>query len=160
MIYIICGVSGTGKSTIGRLLAKEKEIPFFDADDFHPISNVNKMKSGTPLTDADREPWLEELSILLQRQEQEGSAVLACSALKERYRETLSRRCQKPVAWAVLHGDAETISLRIDSREDHYFTSDLLRSQLRDFELPQYGLVLDIRRSPNQIVDTIIETYT
>ena len=91
MIWIIIGVAGSGKTTIGKLLAARLGIPFLDADDFHPQSNVTKMQSGIPLNDTDRQPWLETLADLLAQQAEGKGAVLACSALKESYRKTLSQ---------------------------------------------------------------------
>ena len=84
MIFIVCGVSGVGKTTTGKLLSESLELPFFDADDFHPASNVDKMSRGIPLDDADRQPWLETLACELAEWEKQGGAVLACSALKAR----------------------------------------------------------------------------
>ncbi|MEP2651151.1 MAG: gluconokinase, partial [Paraglaciecola sp.] len=99
MILIVCGVSGTGKSTIGSQLAKKLELPFYDGDDFHPESNVQKMQSGTPLNDKDRQPWLASLAKHIASWEIDGGAVLACSALKESYRKILASSANTQVNW-------------------------------------------------------------
>ena len=88
-VYIIFGVSGSGKTTIGQLLAKKLNIPFYDADDYHPVSNIEKMASGKPLNDNDREPWLGLIAMEIKKWKTQEGAVLACSALKEKYREIL-----------------------------------------------------------------------
>jgi len=155
MILIVCGVSGTGKSTVGLQLAEALKLPFFDADDFHPQSNVQKMKSGVALNDQDRQPWLESLSSKLASWESSssnGGAVLACSALKESYRQILASQCQENIAWIILHGSTDLLAKRLDSRKDHYFNPRLLDSQLEALELPDYGWLIDVQTSPDDIV--------
>lgn len=155
MILIVCGVSGTGKSTVGKLLAEELKLPFFDGDDFHPESNVQKMKSGVALKDQDRQPWLESLSIELASWESNSGAVLACSALKESYRKILSSQCKKNITWIMLHGSTELLTERLESRKGHYFDSRLLDSQLDTLELPDYGWIIDVQQPPDEIVSDI-----
>ena len=157
MLVVISGVSGSGKSTIGRLVAEALCLPFFDADDFHPKSNVEKMRSGSPLNDEDRWPWLEDLSQQLNRWESQGGAVLACSALRECYRERLGSGCKGGINWVILTGAFELLQQRINARGNHFFDASLLASQLSMIELPDYGLTLDVELSPETIVKAIVE---
>lgn len=157
MIIIVCGVSGTGKSTIGKLLARKLELTFHDADDFHPPHNVQKMASGKPLNDADRQPWLAQLAKNLPEWDDAGGAVLACSALKESYRQILASNAAIDVQWIMLTGSQEILTQRISSRQNHFFAPALLRSQLDVLELPEYGLLLDVKESPDSIVNSILQ---
>ncbi|MBQ4832054.1 gluconokinase [Pseudoalteromonas sp. MMG010] len=156
MIVVVCGVSGTGKSTVGKAVSETLNLPFFDADDFHSKANIQKMKNGIALNDTDRKPWLEQLSQQLCLWEKEGKgAVLACSALKESYRITLASNCMVSIKWVMLHGSRELLLSRLNSRQDHFFDASLLESQLNTLELPQYGLTLDVKASVNDIVEKI-----
>ncbi|GAB2685449.1 gluconokinase [Aliiglaciecola sp. 3_MG-2023] len=155
MIVIVCGVCGTGKSTIGNQLALELDLPFFDADDFHPQSNLQKMKNGSPLNDSDRQPWLENLSLNLANWENKGGAVLACSGLKESYRQTLQGKCSGEVKWIVLNGPRALLLERLKDRRGHFFDPNLLDSQLETFELPDYGYWVDITQRPDEIVASL-----
>lgn len=156
MVLVVCGVSGVGKTTIGRLLAEALEIPFFDADDFHPATNVDKMSAGIPLDDRDRRPWLDTLASNLSAWQKDGGAVLACSALKERYRTTLGSRCGERIRWIVLHATEAVLADRMASRKGHFFGSQLLRSQLDALEVPDYGWLIDVQPSPQEIVNEIL----
>ena len=156
MILVVCGVSGVGKTTIGILLSEALEIPFHDADDFHPASNVEKMSSGIPLDDGDRRPWLESLAGNLSVWEKEGGAVLACSALRERYRTILGSRCSERIRWIVLHASEAVLADRLASRKGHYFDRRLLGSQLDALEIPDYGWLIDVQPSPREIVNEIL----
>lgn len=156
MIAIVCGVSGTGKSTIAKLLADALTLPFYDGDDFHPDANVEKMKSGVPLNDDDRQPWLELLANEIASWENGGGAVLACSALKENYRQVLAAKCHGRIEWIMLHGTAELLNERLTSRKGHFFDLRLLASQLSALELPDYGWTIDIAPPPSQIIDNIL----
>ena len=157
MIFIVCGVSGTGKTTVGMQLAESLEVPFYDADDFHPASNVAKMSTGIPLDDQDRQPWLETLADQLDDWQQAGGAVLACSALKESYRATLGSKINGHIHWIVLVGSEALLTERLAARAGHFFDRNLLRSQLDDFEIPGYGWTFDVSRTPEQIVSGILE---
>ncbi|MCG8571671.1 MAG: gluconokinase [Spirochaetes bacterium] len=160
MIIIIMGVSGCGKSLIGSRLAKELEIPFFDADDFHPQHNVDKMSQGIPLVDEDRFPWLELLAKLLADWEKQGGAVLACSALKEQYRQLLKRETASKPIFIYLKGSMEVISQRMKARVKHYMPVSLLKSQFDALEEPRYGISVNIEQSPEMIIRYIKKSLT
>lgn len=154
-VFVIMGVSGCGKTTVGNLLAEKLQLPFYDADDYHPPSNIDKMSSGVPLTDADRKPWLESLSEEIRGWSSGKGAVLACSALKESYREILADK--NDINWIVLYGSFETILERMQQRAEHFMGSEMLQSQYDDLELPSYGLHLDIEKSPIVLVSEILK---
>ena len=157
MVVIVMGVSGCGKSTVGALLAKRLGIPFYDADDFHPPENVEKMESGEPLSDIDRHPWLERLSREIESWSQTGGAVLACSALKESYRQVLSANDASRVRFIWLHGPEELISERLQKRKWHYMPPDLLRSQFEALEPPENATAVSVDQPPEEIVEKLIK---
>jgi gluconokinase len=132
-VVVVMGVSGSGKTTLGRALAARHGFRFLDADDFHPPGNVAKMRAGTPLDDADRAPWLRRLSGLLA--EARVPTVLACSALKARYRERLVAGCPQ-VLFVHLDGPADLIGARLAARAGHYMPASLLESQIGALEAP------------------------
>ena len=137
------GVSGSGKSVVGQALATDLGWPFFDADDFHPPANVAKMAAGTPLTDADRWPWLDRLAADMGRIEQSGgNAVLACSALRQVYRDRIRRA--GGVRFVHLAGDYDTISARMAARKHLYMPPSLLASQFATLEAPHDAIVIDV----------------
>lgn len=142
-IYWVMGVSACGKSTMGKALAARLGIPFFDGDDFHPQANIDKMASGIPLEDSDRMGWLERLNELARQQGEQQGAVIACSALKESYRELLSKDLKSEQVWVVLLGTYEQLLQRIQSRKDHFMPPALLKSQFDTLEIPEYGIHLD-----------------
>ena len=154
MIIQIIGVSGCGKSTIARNLSESLGIPYYDADDFHPKANIDKMSAGQPLNDADRAPWLTILSNNLQQWEKEGGAILACSALKERYRKVLSQGLDN-CNWIFLEGSYDLILERMQKRKGHYMSGEMLRSQFEALEVPSYGIHIDIQKSPEEIIAKI-----
>ena len=154
MIIQVIGVSGCGKSTIARNLSSSLGIPYYDADDFHPPENVEKMKGGQPLNDDDRATWLTTLSDHLQEWEQKGGAILACSALKEKYRKFLSKGL-KECHWVFLSGDYDLIYNRMRKREGHYMSASMLKSQFDALEVPAYGIHIDINKSPEEIINII-----
>jgi carbohydrate kinase (thermoresistant glucokinase family) len=157
MIYIVFGVSGCGKSTVGKLLAESLRLPFYDADDFHPVANVAKMSKGVPLDDSDRQPWLESLATHIADWEAKGGAVLACSALKEKYRKTLASKTGDLIHWIYLKGDKSLIRQRIHARKDHYMRPELLDSQFAALEVPEHVLTVEISADPKLIVSLIIK---
>lgn len=150
------GVAGSGKTTIGRELSAATGIPFFDADDFHPAANKRKMEAGQPLDDTDRQGWLESLNELAKEQAKKKGAIIACSALKEKYRTVLSSNINVPVYWVLLKGDFRLIQERMKSRKDHFMPVGLLQSQFETLELPSQAIVADIRKTPSEIVAEIL----
>lgn len=156
MIIIVMGVSGSGKTTVGRQVAQALHLPFHDADDFHSAANVAKMRSGTPLTDEDRHDWLAALATGLRAWAPAGGAVLACSALKEQYRTVLQAAVPEPIRWVVLHGQKEVIAARLRARPGHYMGAGLLDSQFAAFENPAYGLHLPVSDSPEELVAQVL----
>lgn len=150
------GVSGCGKTTIGRLLSRRLEWDFYDADDFHPIENITKMADGIPLTDADREPWLDGLRHLITTCLTENRpGVLACSALKQKYRIHLIKD-DLDVQVVYLKGSFDLIWSRMSERPDHYMKPDMLRSQFEALEEPTNGLVVDIGKNTGEMCDEIL----
>ncbi len=151
MIVIVMGTTGSGKTTIGGLLAKRIGWEFVDADEFHPPANVEKMKHGIPLTDADREPWLKALHDKIIQWNSEGrNVVLACSALKQSYRDEL--RVGSGVKFVYLKGSYELFSKRVLARKGHFAKQDLLVSQFATLEEPADAITVDAGPAPEQIV--------
>ena len=148
------GVSGCGKTTVGKILAEKRKLPFYDADNFHLPASIEKMKNNIALNDEDRMPWLEELSKNILIWERNGGAVLACSALKEKYREVLQRVPQ--ITWIYLNGTKSTILKRLQTRNAHFMSPAMLDSQFEALEKPAYGLHIDVSLSPHEIVQEII----
>ncbi len=146
------GVSGCGKTTIGQLLAASLACPFLDADEFHPPENVAKMASGTPLTDADRWPWL---ALLNEKLKNEKNAVLACSALKQSYRDALARGLPD-CRFVHLRGDIDLIRARLADRKHRYMPASLLESQFATLEAPRDAICVNIAQPPALCVDQIL----
>jgi gluconokinase len=158
MILVLMGVTGSGKSTIGTLLAERTGTVFADADDYHPQANKEKMASGQPLNDEDRQPWLEELNrLLLGWFKAGGSGVLACSALKARYRSTLMAGMPAgAVTFVLLDGTKEMLAERLAKRKHEYMNPKLLESQLATLEMPKDALRVVNDRPPEEIVSQIL----
>src|SRR5262245_58756701 len=155
MIVVLMGVTGAGKTTVGRLLADEMGWEFYDADDFHPAANIEKMRRGEELNDADRVPWLEKLRDLIRSSlESRSNIVLACSALKTAYRGYLL--IDRDVRLVYLKGDYSVIQHRLNERTDHYMNSSLLDSQFAALEEPPDAMTVDVAKSPNEIVQAIM----
>ena len=153
---IVMGVAGSGKTTVGELLASRLGWNFYDADAFHPAENVAKMANGTPLNDADRAPWLSALRALISSSIQENRpAVLACSALKESYRRQLLDD-NEGVQIVYLKGSYDLIWSRISQRQDHYMKPQMLRSQFEALEEPADALTFDVSMSVAEIVQGIV----
>lgn len=153
---IVMGVSGCGKSTVGRVLAEGLGWDFYDGDDFHPPKNVAKMAAGGALDDDDRAPWLATLhDLIASRLASHTPGVLACSALKERYRQTLL--AGNPGTEIVyLKGSYDLILPRMAARTGHYMRAELLKSQFEDLEEPAAALIIDAALPVNQIVEEIL----
>lgn len=148
---IAMGVSGSGKSTVGRLLAERLGGEFFDGDDLHPEANVAKMAAGIPLDDTDREPWLRAIGGMMAASR--GTMVIGCSALKRRYRDMI-RAAAPDTVFVHLHGTRELLAARMAARPDHFMPLSLLDSQiatLEDLEPDERGMVFDIAESPSRI---------
>ena len=153
-VIVVMGVSGSGKTTVGARLAQELGWSFYDADDFHSEANREKMAQGIPLNDADRAEWLKSLQALIQKHVEEGtSCILACSALKQRYRDTLA--VNEKVRFAYLRGSFEQIETRMKLRKDHYMPVELLKSQFEALEEPRDAVIVDISHSPDKIIQII-----
>jgi gluconokinase len=153
------GVAGSGKSTVGKLLSQRLGWQFYEADDFHPPENIAKMSLGLPLSDRDREPWLDRLKQLIEQTINQGnSAILACSALKSSYRQFLTQELKNEVCWIYLRGDYQLISARIKQRQQHFFKEEILNTQFANLEEPTEALIIDVSLSPAAIVNTIL-TY-
>ncbi len=161
MVIVVMGVSGAGKTTVGRALAAALGWPFYDGDDFHPPANIEKMRQGVPLTDVDRRPWLETLQALIaQHLQEERPAVVACSALKRRYRDVL-RRAGAGIRFVHLAANYETIRRRLEARQGHFFDPKLLQSQFDDLEAPNAdeALILEATQPVNELVRAIIAQW-
>jgi gluconokinase len=157
VIVIVFGVSGAGKTTVGKLLAEELGWRFHEADDFHSPANIDKMHRGIPLNDEDRWPWLESLRQLIGRSLEAGeSAVLACSALKRAYRQRL--RVSEEVKFVFLRGDYELIAKQLRHRRGHFMNPALLQSQFADLEEPEPdedAITIELGRTPQKLVEEI-----
>ena len=153
-VIILFGVSGCGKSLVGKKLSKDLEFKFVEGDDLHSNENIEKMNNNIPLSDNDREVWIKDINTELNRLENKN-VVVACSALKEAYRQALVKRVVGDIYWFCLKGTFELIKKRLDSREDHFFKSDLLDSQFNIIEYPDYCKFIDITESPDIIVEKI-----
>ncbi len=156
MIIVLIGPMGCGKTTVGEVLAERLGWTFADGDDFHPPANVEKMRRGIPLEDSDRAGWLSSLRRHMDEQMQKGvSLVLACSALKQDYRDMLGIDQQRVVS-VYLKGSPELLKERIAHRTHQYMNESLLQSQLATMEEPEDGLTVSISASPEQICAEII----
>jgi gluconokinase len=157
-LVVVMGVTGSGKTTVGTALAERMGVPFADADDFHSPENVAKMRSGVPLTDADRRPWLLTIGTWLREHDGHG-AVVTCSALKRAYRDTL-REAAPAITFLHLHGDRETVRKRVGSRPGHFMPESLVDSQFADLEPlgdDEKGVVVDFTLPVDVIVDRFLE---
>jgi gluconokinase len=157
---VVAGVSGAGKSTIGSALAKRLAVPFVEGDGLHPQRNIDKMKSGTPLTDEDRAPWLEAVGQKLAMENKEGhGAVAACSALKRAYRDRLRAAAGMPLLFVLLESPPAVLATRVGNRPGHFMPASLLADQLASLELPapdEQALVLPGAAPVEDVVDAVI----
>jgi len=156
MIIVVMGVAGAGKSTVGQMLAAELRSEFLDGDGLHPPANVQKMTLGIPLTDADRAPWLAAIHARIVESFDRGrNLVVACSALKQRYRETLADGVS--ITWVHLKGSADVIRARLLERQHHFFKAQMLASQFADLEEPADAIVIDVTIAPSVAVRQILD---
>lgn len=149
------GVSGSGKSLVGRLLSEALDLPFIDGDDFHPPKNIQKMASGKPLDDTDRKGWLILLN-QMARDHGNSGAIIACSALKKKHRALLRAGLGDKMAFIYLDGSFELIKSRLEARSGHFMPMDLLQSQFDALEPPKDALKVSISQRPPEIVDEIL----
>ena len=155
MIILVMGVSGSGKTTVGQVLAKSLGWEFCDADALHPVANIEKMSRGIPLDDVDRKPWLERLQqAIAQWLQEDKNMVLACSALKAAYRQILLQDKER-IKLIYLKGDFKIIQERLKKRLDHYMSPELLQSQLDTLEEPSEAITIDVSQPPEVVVREI-----
>ena len=155
MIVVVMGVAGSGKSTVGTMLADAMHCPFLEGDSLHSAANVRKMARGIPLTDADRAPWLAAIHArLVEAFRSGGHLVVACSALKQRYRVTLADGV--PITWVYLKGSETLLRSRLRHRGGHYMKVDMLASQFEALEEPTDAIVVDVSPSPGVIVERVL----
>lgn len=154
MIVLVMGTTASGKTTIGTLLARRLGWEFADADDFHPAANIAKMRQGIPLTDADRAPWLQTLhDKIIEWSAESRNVVLACSALKQSYREELL--VGSVVKLVYLKGSYELFAKRVQARHGHFAKIDILAGQFKDLEEPSEAVTVDARHSPEEMLEEI-----
>ena len=160
LLLVVCGVTGTGKTTVGKLIVERCGGAFHDADDYHSQASIAKMRSGRPLSDADREHWLDALADLLaSRADHPANTILACSALCRSYRQRLAAAAPGRVHFALLSGDRQLILERMQSRRDHFMPPDLLDSQLATLEVDHDCPQFDIAPPPGEVAAAIIHQY-
>tara|TARA_R110000868_G_scaffold74009_3_gene214141 strand:- start:804 stop:1307 length:504 start_codon:yes stop_codon:yes gene_type:complete len=155
--FFIMGVSGTGKSTIGRLFSNKFALPFYDGDDYHPKANIDKMASGKPLNDNDRYDWLLQLNSIALKNKDIGS-VIACSSLKKKYRDQLKKGLTH-FYFIFLEGSFDLILNRMNERKNHFMPAELLKSQFETLEIPDFSesvISVSIEHTPDQIISEII----
>ena len=155
MIIVVVGVSGSGKTTVGTLLAEAMKCPFLEGDSLHPKQNIDKMSRGIPLTDTDRAPWLSAIHArILDHFERAQDLVVGCSALKQEYRRVLAGGL--PITWVYLKGSPALIRSRLEHRPRHFMKVDMLASQFEALEEPSDALVVDVSAPPSAIVEYIL----
>jgi len=157
MILILMGVSGSGKTTVGQLLAQKLGCGFSDADVLHSESNIAKMHNGIPLTDDDRWPWLASIRAAIEDYRARGiTHVFTCSALKEIYREKLAHAGESDIHFVLLNGSVALLQQRLAQRKGHFFDPHLLQSQIDILEIPDNAIVVDIAPTPDEIADEVL----
>ena len=160
-LVVVMGVSSSGKTTVGKLIAERLQAPFLEGDDYHPASNIEKMSAGIPLTDDDRWPWLDAMGKgLRDTAEKRGLAVGACSALKRSYRDRLVKAAGEPIVFIYLDGSYEEIDKRMKARKNHFMPESLLRSQFATLERPgkdENAITVAIAATPEIVTDAAME---
>ena len=155
LIVVVMGVAGSGKTTVGTLLAEALGCPFLDGDSLHPVENITAMREGVPLTDISRGPWLATIRARLVDAAEHGRClVVACSALKESYRHFLEEGV--PITWVYLKGHEDLIRTRLEQRTGHFMAPQMLASQLDVLEEPAGAIVVDVTLPPPDVVDRIL----
>ncbi len=150
-VIFIIGVSGSGKSSVAKMLSESLSLIYFDADDHHPKENIAKMSKGISLTDEDRHPWLNSLNQLAKQNSKSG-CIIACSALKQNYRDKLSKNLESEVIWVYLKGDFDSIYKRMSDRKNHFMKPEMLQSQFNTLEEPIDAIQIDISDTIENIV--------
>jgi len=158
-IIFVMGVSGSGKTTIGKLLSERSNLPFFDGDDFHPVENIEKMQAGKPLDDNDRLGWLTAINRSANVAAQNNGGIFACSALKASYRQILEKGIASQVGWVFLDGNYELIRQRLAQRKGHFMPPALLQSQFDTLERPEKAVIADLNLPPAAIVDQVMDHF-
>jgi carbohydrate kinase (thermoresistant glucokinase family) len=154
MVIVVIGVAGSGKTTVGTMLADSMKCPFLEGDSLHSKENIAKMSHGIPLTDSDRGPWLSAIHARILDYAERGDLVVACSALKQEYRRALAKGI--PITWVYLKGSPALIRSRLKHRPSHFMKVDMLASQFEALEEPSDALVGDVSAPPSAIVEHIL----
>ncbi len=155
-VVVVMGVTGAGKTTVGRLVARALEAPFLDADDYHEPASVERMRAGKPLRDGDRRPWIDRINDALRNDHAGREVVLACSALTPELRSRLTRGLDD-VVFVALTGDPALIRDRLAARRHHFAGTDLLPSQLATLELPAGAIVVDVTPGPDAVTERVVD---
>jgi carbohydrate kinase (thermoresistant glucokinase family) len=156
---VVMGVSASGKTTVGEQLAQRLGVHFRDADEFHPAANVAKMSAGIPLTDKDREPWLDAIGVAIRDADPAGPVVVSCSALKRAYRDRIRRLAGRPVTFVHLTGPKAVLAARIGSRRGHFMPASLLDSQIATLEPPgpdERAITVSIEKPVDEVVEEVL----
>jgi len=156
-VFVLMGVAGAGKSTVGRRVAEVLALTFFEGDDFHPQSNVQKMAGGTPLTNEDRAPWIEALAQGINARQPRRDAIVACSALTKFVRGLLLERIAEPTHFILLTADSSLIERRLAERPQHYMKAGMLKSQLDALEWPSNAFVIDVDRPFDAVCADVVD---
>ena len=154
---IIMGVSGSGKSTIGKLLSKKLNIDFIEGDEYHSNESLKKLSSGIALTDNDRIKWLNKLNSIIYKNVTHSSCVVSCSALKKKYRSILRKNISDRVKFVYLEGSYSLIYERLIKRKNHFMSKSLLRSQFNTLEIPSNSIKINVKSNQASIVKRILE---
>ena len=155
-VFVLAGVSGSGKSTVGRRVADELALTFIDGDDFHPQTNIQKMAAGTPLTDEDRGPWIEALAKAINARKPSSDAIVACSALTKFVRDLLRDCVTEPLHFVLLTADPAIIQQRLAERPSHFMKPGMLGSQLATLQWPSDAIVIDVARSFDAVCGDVV----
>lgn len=155
-VFVLMGVSGAGKSTVGRRVADELALTFIDGDDFHPQVNIEKMAAGTPLTDEDRAPWIEALAKEINARQPSRDAVVACSALTKFVRDLLRECVTEPLHFILLTADPAIVQQRLSQRPPHFMKPSMLGSQLAALQWPSDAIVIDVARPFDAVCGDVV----